>query len=118
MESIYVVCFFCFVVFSCLCFSLGFIIAEKKFRARLQWIKDSGLKKKVIYEVLIRGSIYSNIYAVVLRDGKNQEFGLLMADFELPKSKFVKLGDNWKLVPVGYDDKPAGDSQTPMFIEP
>jgi len=119
MESIYVVLFFCFIMHSCLCFFFGLVRGENKFRARLQWIKGSGLKKKVIYEVLIKGNIYSNVYVVVLRDGKNQDFGLLMAEFELPKTRFAKISDDWKLIPVSHNDKPADGSQTPvLLVEP
>jgi len=119
MESINVVRFCFFVIFSCLCFYFGLARGENKFRARLQWIKASGLKKEVIYEVLTKGNIYSNVYAVVLRDGKNQDFGLLMAEFELPKTRFVKVSDDWKLIPASHNDKPADGSQTPvLLVEP
>lgn len=77
-------------------FYAGYIVGKKNNIGRVVWTGFSGVRRRVLYRVLGSVNIFSNQYAVILRDACNRDYCVIVPDFELPapEVKYITVGKN------------------------
>jgi len=93
-------------------YGLGYINSKKKTLGQIDWFShERCFKMGVIYRVMGMVNIFSNEYAVILRDGKYWLLAVVMPDFDLKNIrdvKYVRLSlDGKSFEPACLDDVPS-----------